>query len=249
MAGARAKYFCHHELTAKVLTGGILPSLPPVPTPGWMAYNERLDTAIARSEHIITQAEAHLAAPGSEFLPTELTLSELAEKADAERWIGGYRLADHTTDDMLDRNQRLSEDVVSLVDECEESDVPIPEDVKVPPLPPTPTLEELNVPEGVKDWIEETRAPGNQSPDEDPIATNQQPAVRARSEQVNKMAADLGNARIEEERMLKHCKTAVAARVRFFNSLPSAHQDEPKRSRLVSEKLRGTFFNRTFTHR
>jgi len=166
MAEARAKYFCHPELTEKVLTSCKLPPPSRIPTPEQMEYNERLDSAIVKSETLLAQARAQLAAPVSDFLPTELTGAELVEKEDAERWMAGYRFTDKLTDTMLAKNQRLYEEVMGLIDECEADGATIPDDIEVPPAPPTPTLAELKVPQEAKDWMAQSHEPWTEHRDQ-----------------------------------------------------------------------------------
>ena len=160
MAQARAKYAANPDEVRRIRVDARAKLPKPLPpTPEELDCNERSDRAISQSQQMLDEARAQFAAPPSAFLPAELAPPEIAEQEAAERWTQGYELADRTTDRMLQRNDGLFNDVMGLIDDFKESGIPIPDDVEVPSPPSTPTLQQLNVPQQVKEWITDSKAP------------------------------------------------------------------------------------------
>lgn len=160
MIQARAKYAANPALVSKIRADATskAPKLLP-PTPESLDFDERVDRAIAKSCGLLAEAQAQLNAPVSDFLPAELTPSELAEQADAEKWAEGSQLADRTTDRMLEGSQALLDEVMGLTDELQDSGIDVPGDATLPSPPSTPALEWLNVPQQVKTWVSESKKP------------------------------------------------------------------------------------------
>ncbi|KAK1812507.1 hypothetical protein LTR12_013093 [Friedmanniomyces endolithicus] len=147
MVAARAKYAADPALTFKIRADAIakLPtSLPPTPTT--LNFKECQDRAIAKSSNLIAEAQAQLAAPLSDFLPTELTAEEIAEQKEAETWMQGYKLANERSDRLLGNSQKLFEDVMDTIDQMQADGIPIPEDYLLPLPPPTPQAESPPMP-------------------------------------------------------------------------------------------------------
>ncbi|KAK0314402.1 hypothetical protein LTR01_001225 [Friedmanniomyces endolithicus] len=147
MAAARAKYAADPALSSKIRADAIfkLPtSLPPTPTAE--DFDVRLDRAIAKSSDFIVEAQAQLAAPVSGFLPTELIAAEIAEQKEAEMWMQGYKRANKRNDRLLEKSQKLFEDVMGTVDQMQTDGIPIPEDCVAPSPPPRPRVESLPMP-------------------------------------------------------------------------------------------------------
>ncbi|KAK0768953.1 hypothetical protein LTR59_017320 [Friedmanniomyces endolithicus] len=142
MATARAKFAADPSLTSKIRADAIakLPTALP-PTSATLDFNERLDRAITKSSDIIAEAQAQLAAPVSDFLPTELTPAEIAEQKEAKIWTQGYKLAKERNDRLVGDSQELFEDVMGTIDQMQADGIPIPEDCVLPSLPSTPRAE------------------------------------------------------------------------------------------------------------
>ncbi len=142
MATARAKFAADPSLTSKIRADAIakLPTALP-PTSATLDFNERLDRAITKSSDLIAEAQAQLAAPVSDFLPTELTPAEIAEQKEAEIWTQGYKLAKERNDRLVGDSQELFEDVMGTIDQMQADGIPIPEDCVLPSLPSTPRAE------------------------------------------------------------------------------------------------------------
>ncbi|TKA79208.1 hypothetical protein B0A55_03954 [Friedmanniomyces simplex] len=138
MAAARAKYAADPALTVKIRAEAIAKLPIPLPlTPESLDFNERLDRATVKSSALIAEAQAQLAAPVSDFLPGELTPSEVAEQKRAETWMQGYKLANETTDRILESNQKLFEDVMGAIAQMQADGIPVPNDYALPPPPDT----------------------------------------------------------------------------------------------------------------
>lgn len=142
MVWTRARYAAKPELVSQIASEAVakIPKMLP-PTPEVLASNESLDRNMAASMHMLDEARAQLTAPIADFLPAELTPSEIADKKAAERWANESLHADHTANCMIAENQKLFNDVMGLIGEVEKA----PGEVAIAILPPTPTLEELNV--------------------------------------------------------------------------------------------------------
>jgi hypothetical protein len=84
--------------------------------------------------------------------PSELTPSEMAEMANAEAWIEGYRETDQINSKLLDSNQQLYEDVLPSIDDSETRGVGI-SNVEVPSSPSAPSIQDLHISQVSKDWF------------------------------------------------------------------------------------------------
>ncbi|KAK1017703.1 hypothetical protein LTR54_002362 [Friedmanniomyces endolithicus] len=147
MVAARAKYAADPALTFKICADAIAKlstSLPPTPTT--LTFKERLDHAIGKSSDLIAEAQAQLAAPVSDFLPTELIPEEVAEQKEAEMWMRGYKLANEVNDRLLENSQKLFEDVMDTIDQMQADGIPIPEDYVLLSPPPTRQAESPPMP-------------------------------------------------------------------------------------------------------
>ncbi|KAI7478289.1 hypothetical protein KC357_g4385 [Hortaea werneckii] len=100
---------------------------------------ECTDVAIVKSTKLMEEAKAQLAKPVSAYLPAQLTAEEQAEKT---LQINGKK-----------------DDVMDSIAEVGKAAILLPEDVRVPPPPPTSTVAEIAaVPEAVKVHIEKSKA-------------------------------------------------------------------------------------------
>ncbi|KAI7500233.1 hypothetical protein KC367_g3801 [Hortaea werneckii] len=120
---------------------------------------ECTDVAIVKSTKLMEEAKAQLAKPVSAYLPAQLTAEEQAEKDAADQWQKGCDHANATIDRMMAKNQELFQDVMDSIAEVGKAAILLPEDVRVPPPPPTSTVAEIAaVPEAVKVHIEKSKA-------------------------------------------------------------------------------------------
>lgn len=112
---------------AKAITTGFEPEpLPlPIPNPVSMDFNERLDTAIPRSEALLAEARAQLAAPIE--APSELTKDEQREQERNAEWDRLAAKGNDMINDRMKRNQALYENVMATIDELEAAGVPLPD--------------------------------------------------------------------------------------------------------------------------
>ena len=177
MDESRAKYTAHPEL----LPDTTIPKH--IPTPEELDFDEHLDGALTRFQALISEVKAQLAAPCS--VPAELTLAEEAEKLAAEKWTIEYRKAYALTDSMLAKNEGFLEEVMGLVDDSKAKDCPIPDDIQLPPLPPSPKNGGITrVPQDAVDWVQDSQKawvePGTRSAERRPI---QQPTDKLEKEE------------------------------------------------------------------
>ncbi|KAK5122070.1 hypothetical protein LTR85_004316 [Meristemomyces frigidus] len=193
MAQSRAKYAANPELVAQLASDAVAKLQKPLPpTPEVLDFNERLDRAVAGSSQLLEELRAQLAALISEFLPAELTLSEVDDKEAAESWADGYRMAAHNIERMLAKNQTLFDEIIKLIDELAQ----VPSDVEVLSMPRTPTLEELNVPRQVRKWTADSKAPIARSRTSNDVETDEGHAsVDALKQQIDGISARLMKAR------------------------------------------------------
>ncbi|KAI7281010.1 hypothetical protein KC345_g4417 [Hortaea werneckii] len=162
MAMSYAKYAQNPSAIATIRATAIAKLAKPLsPTPENPDMMERTDVAIAKSTQLIEEAKAQLAKPVSDYLPTQLTAEEQAEKDGADEWQKGCNDANATIDRMMAKNQDLFEEVIT---EVEKAGILLPEDVRVPPPPPISTVAEIPaVPEAVKSYIEKSKASASSS--------------------------------------------------------------------------------------
>lgn len=210
MAQAREKYVTQTELVPKI---ELLAD-----TQKTMNFDERFDAALKKSNDLLSEAEAQLAAPC--VAPTELTQEEEAELKREEDWNGLYKQADSFNDAWLRRNDQLLGDVTKLIDECDMERVTLPPDLCVAVPPPTPTLEQMDVPAPIASWIRAskrhlTQQPPNPSPAVDAL---RQIHSRSLSDQDFKSKSK-AKSRIVAGKIAQLCSSGVEQRALTFYRL------------------------------
>ena len=151
MNKARAKYAAHPELLASTSMPDALAS-----TARETEFKQRLNLASAESEDLLYDARIQLGAPCS--IPDDLTPEEQAEQEAHDKWMEGYWKSTKLTDQMLDQNQSLFQEVIETIDDCEAEDAALLDYVRVPSPPPSPKLAWLkNVPNDVKAWVNDSK--------------------------------------------------------------------------------------------
>lgn len=146
-AQARAKFAAHPELLAK----------PEHPTNVQQVidFNARHDKAMTACERLLAEARRQLAAPCT--APEDLTVEEKAELEREAEWDRMYARSNTVVDAQSDRNERLFDEVMRLIDAYEAEGIPTPDEVEVPVAPPSPSLSGLNVPKDVMAWIADSK--------------------------------------------------------------------------------------------
>ena len=86
------------------------------PTPEQLDFMQWLDVASMASSNLVADIEAQLAAPISDYLPTELTPAEIADEEHAARHAEGYAMANEATDRLLEDSQALFHEVMDAID-------------------------------------------------------------------------------------------------------------------------------------
>lgn len=93
-------------------------------TPEQVAFNERVEAAIAKSSASISEAEAQLAAPQ---VAGPLTAEEKEEARRNQAWDLQYQKKNKAIDQAAERNQALFEDVMAAISDKEAKGIPIPD--------------------------------------------------------------------------------------------------------------------------
>jgi hypothetical protein len=145
-AKAQAKFQAHPELIKTVQ----LRQPEEVSQAEQQEFDHRLDLAIGKSDMLSEEAHDQLAAPC--IAPAELTPSECAESANAEAWMKGYRETDQINRDWLDRNQKLYEETMAVIDDSEALGIDF-NGIDIESSPPTCSGPVLPVNEVAKNWF------------------------------------------------------------------------------------------------
>ncbi|KAI7373073.1 hypothetical protein KC336_g20486 [Hortaea werneckii] len=158
-----AKYAQNPSAIAAIRAVAIAKLTKPLsPTPENLHMMEHTDIAIAGSTKPIEEAKSQLAKPVSAYLPAQLTAEEQAEKDAADEWQKGCDHANATIDRMMAKNQDLFQEVMDSIADVKNGGILLPGDARVPPPPPTSTVEEIPaVPEAVKLHIQKSKASAN----------------------------------------------------------------------------------------
>ena len=177
MDESRAEYTAHPELLPDTTIH------KHIPTPEELDFDEHLDGAHTRFQALISEVKTQLAPPCS--APAELTLAEEAEKLWAEKWTTEYRKAYALTDNILAKNEEFLEEVIGLVDDSKAKNSPIPDDIQLPPLPPSQKNGGMTrVPQDAVGWVQDSQKawvePGTRGTGRRPI---QQPTDKLEKEE------------------------------------------------------------------
>jgi hypothetical protein len=96
----------------------------PLPlTPSQLDFDDRVQAAIAKSSALTAEAKAQLAAP--KVAPEELTEEEEKEARRNRAWDLQHRQKNQATDEAMERNQALFEDVMATIDDMEAKRMPV----------------------------------------------------------------------------------------------------------------------------
>lgn len=158
------------------------------PTPEDMDFHERLDKANSKTLELIEEAKRALASTPADHLPKELTEAEKAEQDAAAKWMEGYKLADKWTDTVLERSERLFQEVIGMMDEVDLTDVEYPPDV------PEPTIDQVDMPPEVRAWVERSKQPWRE-PSEGRAYAKWDDAMTLTSKKLESITVDLARER------------------------------------------------------